>query len=82
MAPPASPIIVRVIGPPTDSATLGDILLRAIGLTGVITLIALLFGIVLGGVFILMRIRSPRNGFNGENSGELSLIAGPPTSRL
>ena len=82
MAPPASPIIVRVIGPPTDSATLGDILLRAIGLTGVITLIALLFGIVLGGVFILMRIRSPRNGFNGENSGELSLNAGPPTSRL
>ena len=82
MAPPASPIIVRVIGPPTDSATLGDILLRAIGLTGVITLIALLFGIVLGGLFILMRIRSPRNGFNGENSGELSLIAEPPTSRL
>ena len=82
MAPPASPIIVRVIGPPTDSATLGDILLRAIGLTGVITLFALLFGIALGGLFILMRIRSPRNGFNGENSGELSLIAGPPTSRL
>ena len=81
MAPPASPIIVRVIGPPTDSATLGDILLRALGLTGVITLVALLLGIVLGGLFILVRIRSPRNAFNGENSGELSLIAGPPSSR-
>ena len=81
MAPPASPIIVRVIGPATDTETLGDILLRAIGLTGVITLAALLFGIVLGGLFILMRIRSPRNAFNGETSGELSLIAGPPSSR-
>ena len=82
MAPtPASPIIVRVIGPPTDAATLGDILLQALGLTGAITLVALLFGVVLGGIFILVRIRSPRNAFNGETSGELSLIASPPSSR-
>jgi hypothetical protein len=81
VAPPASPIIVRVIGPATDAETLGDILLRAMGLTGVITLIALLFGLVLGGIFILVRIRNPRNAFNGETSGEMSLIASPPSSQ-
>ena len=79
---PASPIIVRIIGPPADSVTLGDILLQALGLTGAITLVALLFGLVLGGIFILVRIRNPRNAFNGETSGELSLIASPPSSPL
>ena len=70
---PASPIIVRVIGPPTDAVTLGDVILRAVGLTGVITLIALALGLVLGGLFILIRIRRPDNAFNGETSAELSL---------
>ncbi len=70
---PASPIIVRVIGPPTDAVTLGDVILQALGLTGVITLIALVLGLVLGGLFILIRIRRPDNTFNGETSGELSL---------
>jgi ABC-type amino acid transport system permease subunit len=71
--PPTSPIIVRVIGPPTNTVTLGDVILQAIGLTGVITLIALVLGLVLGGLFILIRIRRPDNAFNGETSGELSL---------
>jgi hypothetical protein len=70
---PSSPIIVRVVGPPTESATLGDVILQALGIAGVLTLIAVVFGLVLGGLLILMRNRRPRNTFNGENGNELSL---------
>jgi hypothetical protein len=70
---PASPIIVRVIGPPTDSVTLGDIIMQALGLTGMITLVAIVCGFVLGGLFIALRKRHPENAFNGESSEELSL---------
>lgn len=76
MAPPTSPILVRVVGPATDELTLGDVVLNAMGLTGAITLGALLLGIVLGGLFILYRRRHPHNHFNGESSDELSMKLG------
>lgn len=70
--PPASPIIVRVIGPPTDAVTLGDVILRALGLTGVMTLVAVLLGLVLGGFLIGMRARRPA-AVNGGTGDDLSL---------
>jgi hypothetical protein len=70
---PNSPILVRVVGPATDELTLGDVILGALGLTGAITVGALILGIVLGGLFILYRRRHPHNHFNGESSDELSL---------
>jgi hypothetical protein len=73
VGPASSPIIVRVIGPPTESVTLGDVILQAVGLTGVITLIALVFGLLLGGVFIYLRSHRPDNAFNGETANDLSL---------
>ena len=73
MQPPPSPIIVRVIGPPTDVVTLGDVILRALGLTGAITAIALLSGLLLGGLFICLRTHRPGNAFNGETGNEMSL---------
>jgi hypothetical protein len=73
VGPASSPIIVRVIGPPTESVTLGDVILQAMGLTGVITLIALVFGLLLGGAFIYLRTHRPDNAFNGETADELSL---------
>ena len=73
MIAPPSPIIVRVVGPPTESATLGDVILQALGIAGVLTLIAVVFGLVLGGLFILMRIRRPLNAVNGDHTDELSL---------
>jgi len=76
VAPPTSPILVRVVGPATDELTLGDVVLNAMGLTGAITLGALLLGIVLGGLFILYRRRHPHNHFNGESSDELSMKLG------
>jgi hypothetical protein len=73
VGPASSPIIVRVIGPPTESVTLGDVILQAMGLTGVITLIALVLGLLLGGVFIYLRSHRPDNAFNGETANDLSL---------
>lgn len=73
MTQPASPILIRVIGPPTDELTLGDVIYQALGLTGAIAVTAVILGIVLGGLFILYRRRNPHNQFNGEHSDELSL---------
>jgi ABC-type amino acid transport system permease subunit len=70
---PSSPILVRVVGPATDELTLGDVILGALGLTGAITVGALVLGIILGVLFILYRRRNPHNTFNGESSDELSL---------
>jgi cell division protein FtsW (lipid II flippase) len=53
--------------------TLGDVILQALGLTGVITLVALTFGVILGGLFIYLRTHRPDNAFNGETAAELSL---------
>jgi hypothetical protein len=71
--PPPSPIIVRVIGPPTETVTLGDVILQAVGLTGAITVMALLSGLLLGGLFIYLRTHRPDNAFNGETGNEMSL---------
>jgi len=53
--------------------SLGDVILQAVGLTGVITLIALIFGAILGGAFIYLRTHRPDNAFNGETADELWL---------
>jgi hypothetical protein len=64
------------VGPESDSLTLGDVLLNAMGLTGAIVVAAVVLGLVLGGLFILYRRRNPHNHFNGESSDELSLKLG------
>ena len=51
-------------------------LINALGLTGAITVSAMVLGIVLGGLFILYRRRHPHNHFNGETSDEMSLKLG------
>ena len=76
MAQPSSPILVRVVGPESDAVTLGDVIVNALGLTGAITVAAIVLGIVLGGIFILYRLRHPYNQFNGETSDEMSLKLG------
>jgi hypothetical protein len=54
-AEPASPIIVKVIETPTES--LADVVMGAIGLSGLLTLVAVVLGLVLGVAFIAIRIR-------------------------
>jgi hypothetical protein len=52
---PDPPIIVKVIETPTES--LGDIVLGAVGLSGLLTLIAVVLGLLLGVGFIAFRVR-------------------------
>jgi uncharacterized protein YneF (UPF0154 family) len=46
------PIIVRVTEQPVESTTVSDILIGAIGLTGVLLLAAIVLGAILGGLLI------------------------------
>jgi hypothetical protein len=48
----AQPIVVRVIEEPVKSTGVADILIGALGLTGVMLLAALLLGALLGGLLI------------------------------
>jgi hypothetical protein len=59
-APPASPIIVKIIQPEpkSDLQGLSDVLLGSLGLTGLITIAALLLGAALAGVMFWIRSRS------------------------
>lgn len=65
--------MVRVIGPPSDAVTLGDVILQALGIAGVLTMLAVVFGLALGAIFIIVRRRNPLNPLNGDSSGDLSL---------
>lgn len=57
-APPRTdPIIVKIVEPESDIAGLGEVLLGALGITGVIVLAALVFGIAVAGVLFFVRSR-------------------------
>jgi len=67
---PQDPIIVRLIEEPVRETTVVDVLVGAIGLTGVLLLVAVLLGAVFGGLFILYRKyaarRTPYDGRPGD----------------
>jgi hypothetical protein len=52
---PTNPIVVRVIEEPVESTGISDILVGALGLTGVLLLAALLLGALLGGLLIAVK---------------------------
>jgi len=57
---PMTPVIVRVVPPPTPEMGVVDVLMQAVGLTGVILLASAVFGALLGAAFIWYhRRRSP-----------------------
>jgi len=59
--PPASPVIVKIISPPRDTsglATLRDVLIGSLGLTGTIVLAAIVLGAGLAVVMFWARHRS------------------------
>jgi len=68
-----TPFIVRVVEPPTKETTVADVLLGAVGLTGLILVSALLFGLLLGGVLVAMHRWRPSNRLNGQSAEEVSL---------
>ena len=52
-----SPIVVEVVKQPpiTEEITMADVLVSAVGLTGVIMLLALAVGLLVGAVFIFIK---------------------------
>ena len=60
----SGPVMVRVVEEPVASTTVADVLLGAIGLTGVLILCAVLLGVSLGG--ILIGIKKFREKYNLE----------------
>jgi hypothetical protein len=52
-----------------DPTTMGDVLLGAIGLTGVLVIVALILGTVLGGLFILWKRRRDATLLDGPRAG-------------
>jgi len=58
---PQEPIIVRIVEQPVRETTVVDVLIGAIGLTGVLLVVALLLGAIFGGLFVLYRKYSARH---------------------
>jgi hypothetical protein len=67
-----NPIIVHVIQQPVESTTIGDVLVGAIGLTGVLVLVAVLLGGAFGGV--LIGIKLLRRRLNVEPASDSDII--------
>ncbi len=57
---PSSPIIVRVIEQPAESTSVSDLLIGALGLTGVLMLAAAGLGLLLGGVLVGIKLLRAR----------------------
>lgn len=72
-----TPVIVRVVDPPTRELTPGDVLLEAVLLTGAILALAVIVGLLVGGLFIGFKLLKPHNPFNGEASQQFRLGLGP-----
>jgi hypothetical protein len=63
----ATPIIVHVAQEPVESTTVADVLIGAIGLTGMLVLIAVLLGGVLGGILIKVKhLRARRSAADSD----------------
>ena len=74
----AEPIIVRVMEEPVKSTGVSDILVGALGLTGVMLLAALLLGLLLGG--ILIGIKKLRAKYNLETDSDPDALRVTPSS--
>ena len=55
---PQQPFIVKIVELPSDPTGLADVLIGALGLTGVIVVMAVLLGVVTGAVLFWIRSRS------------------------
>ena len=66
-----APIIVRVVQPPIESTTVADVLIGAIGLTGLLVLVAILLGGAFGGALIGLKILRRHLNTDEEEQSEI-----------
>ena len=74
----AQPIVVRVVEEPVKSTGVSDILIGALGLTGVMLMAALLLGLLLGG--LLIGIKKLRAKYNLEPEAGANELRVTPSS--
>jgi hypothetical protein len=55
----SSPIIVKIVEEPHDPTGLSGVMIAALGITGVLLLLALVFGLLVGGLLYWMRSGRP-----------------------
>jgi hypothetical protein len=68
------PIIVQTVdAPPAQELGLGEIILQAVGLTGIILVASVLLGLALGGGIIWLRTRQARGRREGEAGDQIRL---------
>lgn len=63
------PIMVQVVEKPVEGTTVADVLLGAIGLTGVLVLLAILLGLALGAAIVLYKRYAERRRTDGPRAG-------------
>lgn len=66
------PIIVRVVEQPVQSTSISDVIIGAIGLTGLLLLTAAFLGAILGGILIGIKLLRAR--FNLETPSEIDAL--------
>ena len=78
MQPASTPIIVRVVEAPVRGLGLGDTILSAVGLTGVLAIGAVALGLILAAVVIAYRKAQSRRMTEEDASQTQSLGLTPP----
>jgi hypothetical protein len=66
------PIIVRVVEQPVQSTSISDVIIGAIGLTGLLLLTAAFLGAILGGILIGIKLLRAR--FDLERPSEIDAL--------
>jgi uncharacterized protein YneF (UPF0154 family) len=70
-----NPIIVKVVQQPIESTTVADVLIGAIGLTGMLVLVAALLGGLFGGLLIGVKLLRRRLNIEPPESDIIHLIS-------
>ena len=68
-----TPFVVELVDAPTRETTVVDVLVQALGVAGGIMVVALLAGLLAGGLLIGIRILRPYNSLNGAASERIRL---------
>jgi uncharacterized protein YneF (UPF0154 family) len=69
-----NPIVVQVVQQPVQSTTVADVLIGAIGLTGMLVLVAALLGGLFGGLLIGLKLLRRRLNIEAPESDVIRLI--------
>jgi hypothetical protein len=66
----SQPIVVRVVEQPVHDTSIADVIIGAVGLTGLLLLTAALLGAVLGGVLIGIKLLRSKYNLDTVSDGE------------